>query len=72
MNNYLSQSVGMLCDTIQDLNMIAISESVFVGTPVITNMIPYSSDIIAKYNLGIAKDNWNEDDLYQLIIDNDQ
>lgn len=70
LNQYLSESCGMLCNTKVDLNMIAISESIYVGTPIITNMIPYSSDVVKEFKLGIAKDEWNEDDIYELITNN--
>lgn len=70
LNSYLSQSKALLCDTLQDLNMVSISEAIYVGTPVVTNMIPYSSDIVRKYELGIAKSDWNCDDLYRIVCSN--
>ncbi len=64
----ISQSVAMLVSTLQDLNMVSIPEAIVSGTPVITNSIPITSSFISKYNLGVVKDDWNEDDLYELLI----
>lgn len=58
-----------LIDTIEEYNMVSISETIACGTPVITNTVPYSSYLINKYELGIVKDNWNEDDL-KIVLDN--
>lgn len=68
---YISQSCGMLCNSKMDLNMIAIGESLSVGTPVLTNTIPYSHEWVKQEKLGIAKDDWNEDDIMELIHNND-
>jgi 1,2-diacylglycerol 3-alpha-glucosyltransferase len=69
---YISESCGMLCNTEMDLNMISIGESLSVGTPVLTNTVPYSHEWIKLKKLGIAKDEWNEDDIFSLIQNNDK
>lgn len=70
LGKYLAESSCMLCNSKMELNMISIGESVSVGTPVITNTIPYSHEWILDNELGIAKDLWNEDDIYEVIINN--
>lgn len=72
LSNYLSNSIASLADTLQDLNMISISESIAVGTPVITNTIPYSSEFILENELGIAKEEWNEDDIQYMCLHNEK
>jgi 1,2-diacylglycerol 3-alpha-glucosyltransferase len=66
----LSESKALLIDTKQDLNMVTISEAVACGIPVLTNMVPYSSDYIKKEQLGIAKQDWKEDEIHQIILNN--
>ena len=53
-----------------ELNMISLSESIAVATPVITNLVPYSSYDVIQNKLGIAKDNWNEHDMMEIIRNN--
>lgn len=72
LGKYLSESSCMLCNSKMELNMIAIGESVSVGTPVITNTVPYSHEWIVENKLGIAKDIWNEDDIYKIVINNSE
>ena len=66
----LSSAQCMLCDSLQELCMIAPEESIFTATPVITNTIPYNSDWMNEHRLGIVKDGWNEDDIYEIISNN--
>ena len=70
LNRFIRESLAFLINTRQDLNMISIPESVVSGTPVITNLIPASCDYIYKEKLGIAKDDWNENDLIEIIQTN--
>jgi 1,2-diacylglycerol 3-alpha-glucosyltransferase len=70
LNCLLAESMAMLVDTKQDLNMVSIPESIVSGTPVITNCIPYSSLIVREHNLGIVND-WNEHDLKYIVNNND-
>jgi 1,2-diacylglycerol 3-alpha-glucosyltransferase len=66
----LAESMAMLVDTKDDLNMVSIPESIVSGTPVVTNLVPYSSLIVSEHHLGIAKD-WNENDLKYVVENND-
>lgn len=66
LHKYLSVSKAMLVNTEKDNSMISIVESIASGTPVITTTIPLNSKNIIKYNLGIAKDSWDENDLHNL------
>lgn len=62
----LSKSYALLVYTDQDNNILTINEALASGCPVVTNMTPYMSDYIKEYNLGIARDNWNEDSLLEV------
>lgn len=70
LSNLLSTAKGFLCATKQDLNMVAITESIACGTPILTNCIPYQHEMVKNYGLGIAKDNWDENDIAELISNN--
>lgn len=52
-----------------DLNMVSIPESIVSGTPVVMNTMPTSASFVNDNHLGIAKDNWDEHTLIQLISD---
>lgn len=70
LNQVIRESYVFLTNTRQDLNMVSIQEAIVSGTPVITNLAPASSDYIAKAKLGIAKDNWDENDIVEIIENN--
>ena len=70
LNEQIKNSFAFLVNTRQDLNMVSIPEAIVSGTPIVTNLIPASADYITKEKLGIAKDNWNEYDLIQIIDNN--
>lgn len=70
LNNLLKRSMAMLIDTFQDNNMVSIPESIVSGTPVLTNSIPTNSSIISKNNLGIVKQNWDENDIMAIVNNN--
>jgi 1,2-diacylglycerol 3-alpha-glucosyltransferase len=70
LNNVIKKSYAFLINTRRDLNMVSIPEAIVSGTPVVTNLIPTSSDYIIKERLGIAKDNWDETDLMEIIDNN--
>lgn len=70
LSNLLSTAKGFLCATKQDLNMVAITESIACGTPILTNCIPYQHEMVTNYGLGIAKDNWDENDIAELVTNN--
>lgn len=66
----LSKAKGFMCCTKQELNMISITEALACGTPILTNCIPQQHEMITDHNLGIAKDNWDENDIAKLITNN--
>jgi 1,2-diacylglycerol 3-alpha-glucosyltransferase len=70
LSGLLAESMAMLVDTKADLNMVSVPESIVAGTPVVTNLVPYSSLIVSEHHLGIAKD-WNENDLKYIVENND-
>lgn len=70
LNDYISHSYAFLINTRKDLNMVSIPESIVSGTPILTNNQPASADYIAKNNLGIVKENWDENDIIRIIDDN--
>lgn len=67
----LSKARALLVNTVKDNNMVSIVESIAVGTPVVTTDIPLNSAYIQKYKLGIAKPRWNEDDLQEVVLNNE-
>jgi len=70
LNALVADSMAMLINTRQDLNMVSIPESIAAGTPIVSNLIPATAAYIAKNNLGIAKTDWDESDLKEIIINN--
>lgn len=60
-------SVAMLIDTRQDNNMVSIPEAVVNGVPILTNSVPTNSSMIREYNLGIVKDDWDWQEMEQMI-----
>lgn len=68
----LSKAKAMLINTIKDNNMVSIVESIAVGTPILTTDIPLNSEYIKKYQLGIAKNRWDENDLQDILDKNEE
>lgn len=66
----LKKSKAMLVYTEKDNNMVSIVESIALATPIITTSVPYNSSYIKANELGIVKDDWNEDDLNKIACDN--
>lgn len=66
----LSKSKALLVNTIKDNNMVSIVESISVATPILSTNIPLNSTYINKYKLGIAKKEWDENDLNEIVINN--
>lgn len=66
----LSKAKAMLIYTSRDLNMVSIVESLALATPIITTSVPFSSAYIKSKKLGIVNDEWNEDDLYEISLNN--
>lgn len=63
----LSKSKALLVNTVKDNNMISIVEAIAVGTPIVTTDVPLNSTYIKEYRLGIAKKQWNETDLNDVV-----
>ena len=66
----LSRAKALLVNTIKDNNMVSIVESIAVGTPIVTTDVPLNSTYIKKYRLGIAKQEWSEEDLVEIVLNN--
>ena len=66
----LKKSKAKLVYTEKDNNMVSIVESIALATPIITTSVPYNSSYIKANELGIVKDDWNEDDLNKIACDN--
>lgn len=64
----MAESQAMLIDTLRDLNMVSIPESIVAGTPVITNTVP-STDIVDKEGTGIKRNGWDAEDMWQVVTD---
>lgn len=62
----MASSQAMLIDTLRDLNMVSIPESIVAGTPVITNEVP-STDIVDKEGTGIKRNGWDAEDMWQVV-----
>lgn len=54
-------------DTSNDLNMLTTAEAITSGTPVVTNTVPSTAPFIAANGLGVVRDNWDENDLIEVI-----
>jgi 1,2-diacylglycerol 3-alpha-glucosyltransferase len=68
----LSKSTAMFVDTRKDLNMVSIPEAIVCGTPVLTNSVPLLASFIESNGVGIVREEWNEDDIYDLLQKKDQ
>lgn len=67
----LSKARALLVNAVKDNNMISIDESIAVGTPVVTTDIPLNASYIKEYKLGIAKKQWDENDLHEVVSNNE-
>ena len=63
----LSKSRALLVNTVKDNNMISIVEAIAVETPIVTTDVPLNSTYIKEYQLGIAKKQWDESDLNDVV-----
>jgi 1,2-diacylglycerol 3-alpha-glucosyltransferase len=68
----LRRSLALLVDTSNDLNMVTIAEAITSGTPVVTNTKPSTASFIAANGLGVVRDNWDENDLIEVINNYDK
>jgi len=70
LNSLLATSMAMLIDTKRDLNMVTVPESIVCGTPLVMNLVPCTATTVNRYQLGIAKSDWNETDLQMMVNNN--
>lgn len=63
-------AMAFLVNTENDLNMVSIPEAITCGTPIVTNTVPTCTPFLIKEGLGIAKDNWDEEDLRYIVEHN--
>lgn len=70
LNEYIRASMCFLVDTLKDINVVSIPESIASGTPVLTNTVPATSHYIEEFKLGIVKDGWDVDELAEIIDNN--
>lgn len=62
----LRRAIAMLVDTVNDLNMVSVAESMACGTPVLSNTVPYTASFIAREGTGIARDGWDAAELAEM------
>ena len=67
LNNRIKESSAFLINTRWDNNLLSIPEAIVSGTPVVTNLNPNMAEQVAKFQLGIAKNDWDESDLIETI-----
>ena len=65
--HYLQHARAMLIATHRDLNLVSIPEAIISGTPVVTNTNVTTASYISEHGLGIARDDWDESDLIEVI-----
>ena len=68
----LRRALALLVDTSNDLNMLTTAEAITSGTPVVTNTVPSTAPFIAANGLGVVRDNWDENDLIEVINNYDK
>ena len=67
MAQILNKATAILINTSKDLSMVSVPESIVSGTPVLMNTLPCSHTYVNGESLGIAKDNWDEHDLAEMV-----
>ncbi len=68
----LSGAMALLVNTEKDNNMVSIVEAIATGTPIVTTDVPLNATYIREHELGIAKPNWTEDDLREVMLHNER
>ena len=68
----LAKAKALLVNTVKDNNMVSIVESIAVGTPIMTTDVPLNSTYIKKYRLGIVKKQWDENDLWEIVLNSEK
>lgn len=72
LNNTLGKAKCLLIDTLMDLAILTVSESIAVGTPIVSNTVIDNCFFINDNSFGIAKDNWSHLDIMTVIDNNDE
>lgn len=67
----LGSARALMVASRRDNSLLTLSEALACGTPVITHMAVDNSEQIRKLGLGVAKDDWDEDDLFEVSEHND-
>ncbi len=70
LRDILPNAKALLINTEKDNSMISIVEAIACGTPVVTTDVPLNSEYIRQYELGIAKKEWDEQDLCEVSGNN--
>lgn len=70
LSRIVGESQASLIHTHRDLNMVSIPETLACGTPILTNTVPLLAGYIAESGMGIAKGDWNEDDMQEMVLRN--
>lgn len=52
--------------------MLTTAEAITSGTPIVTNTVPSTASFIATHGLGIVRDDWDENDLIEIINNYDK
>ena len=68
----LRRSLALLVNTSNDLNMLTTAEAITSGTPVVTNTVPSTASFIASHGLGVVRNDWDENDLIEVINNYDK
>lgn len=63
----IAESLAFLAYSSKDLNMVSIPEAISSGTPVLTNKVPAIAPWLNESGTGIARDDWNVEDLREII-----
>ena len=67
----ISHAKALLINSEKENSMVSIIESIAVGTPIITTSAPLNSSYIKTYKLGIVDDNWNQEEMIEVISENE-
>lgn len=68
--HYISESLVFFLNTRSDMNGVSISESIVCGTPVLTTENLNLAEFINDSKVGIAKNDWDVNDIITIIEDN--
>lgn len=70
LSRIVGESQAALVRTGKDLNMVSIPETLACATPILTNTTPLLATYIAETGMGIAKADWDEDDMQTMVEHN--